>query len=68
MSTIAETVPVSKLTLWLARVLSAVLALCLRTSNPLLIEMMFGFYLDLLLSGGPWLRDRNLRALIPVRR
>ena len=32
------------------------------------IEMMFGFYLDLLLSGGPWLRDRNLRALIPVRR
>ena len=40
----------------------------LRIGSPLFSHILFGFYLGLMLWGGLWLRDRNLRALIPLRR
>jgi hypothetical protein len=40
----------------------------LRIGSPLFTHVLFGFYLGLMVWGGLWLRDRNLRTLIPFRR
>ena len=40
----------------------------LRIGSPLFSHTLFGFYLGLMVWGGLWLRDRNLRALMPWRR
>jgi len=37
-----------------------------RLGDPLLTHDLFGVYLGVLVWGGLWLRDRRIRALIPV--
>jgi hypothetical protein len=39
----------------------------LRIGSPLFSHILFGFYLGLMVWGGLYLRDRQLRALIPFR-
>jgi hypothetical protein len=39
-----------------------------RIDSPLFSHILFGVYIGLMLWGGLWLRDRSLRALIPLRR
>jgi hypothetical protein len=39
-----------------------------RIGSPLFSHVLFGFYLGLMVWGGLWLRDRNLRALMPFSR
>ena len=48
--------------------LGGAMASHLRIGSPLFTHILFGFYLGLMLWGGLWLRDRNLRALLPFRR
>ncbi len=48
--------------------LGGAIASHLRIGSPLFTHVLFGFYLGLMLWGGLWLRDRNLRALLPFRR
>jgi DoxX-like protein len=48
--------------------LGGAMASHLRIGSPLFSHTLFGFYLGLILWGGLWLRDRSLRALIPLRR
>ena len=47
--------------------LGGAMASHLRVGSPLFSHTLFGFYLGLMVWGGLWLRDRNLRALIPFR-
>ena len=39
-----------------------------RIGSPLFSHTLFGVYLGVMVWGGLWLRDRNLRTLIPFRR
>jgi hypothetical protein len=39
-----------------------------RIGSPLFTHTLFGLYLGLMVWGGLWLRDRNLRTLIPFQR
>jgi DoxX-like family len=48
--------------------LGGAMASHLRIGSPLFSHILFGFYLGLMLWGGLWLRDKNLRASIPFRR
>jgi hypothetical protein len=48
--------------------LGGAMASHLRIGSPLFTHLLFGLYLGLMLWGGLWLRDRNLRMLIPFRR
>jgi hypothetical protein len=48
--------------------LGGAMASHVRIGSPLFSHVLFGFYLGLMLWGGLWLRDRNLRALMPFRR
>jgi hypothetical protein len=48
--------------------LGGAMASHLRIGSPLFSHTLFGFYLGLMVWGGLWLRDRSLRALIPLRR
>ena len=48
--------------------LGGAIASHVRIGSPLLSHMLFGLYLGLMLWGGLWLRDRNLRSLIPFSR
>jgi hypothetical protein len=48
--------------------LGGAMASHLRIGSPLFTHTLFGFYLGLMVWGGLWLRDGNLRALIPFRR
>jgi DoxX-like family len=48
--------------------LGGAMASHLRIGSPLFSHILFGFYLGLMVWGGLWLRDRNLRALLPPRR
>src|ERR1700674_2688082 len=48
--------------------LGGAMASHLRIGSPLFSHILFGFYLGLMVWGGLWLRDRNLRALMPLRR
>jgi|SRR5882757_6188167 len=48
--------------------LGGAMASHVRIGSPLFSHLLFGFYLGLMLWGGLWLRDRSLRALIPLRR
>jgi hypothetical protein len=45
--------------------LGGAMASHVRIGSPLFTHILFGFYLGVLLWGGPWLRDRRLRALLP---
>jgi hypothetical protein len=47
--------------------LGGAMASHLRIGSPLFTHTLFGFYLGLMLWGGLWLRDRNLRTLMPWR-
>jgi hypothetical protein len=48
--------------------LGGAIASHVRIDSPLFTHTLFGLYLGLMLWGGLWLRDRNLRALIPFHR
>jgi hypothetical protein len=48
--------------------LGGAMASHVRIGSPLVTHMLFGFYLGLMLWGGLWLRDKNLRSLIPFHR
>jgi hypothetical protein len=48
--------------------LGGAMASHMRIGSPLFSHTLFGFYLGLMVWGGLWLRDRNLRALMPFRR
>jgi DoxX-like family len=48
--------------------LGGAMASHLRIGSPLFTHILFGFYLGLMVWGGLWLRDSNLRALLPFRR
>jgi len=48
--------------------LGGAIASHVRIDSPLFTHTLFGLYLGLMLWGGLWLRDRNLRRLIPFRR
>ena len=48
--------------------LGGAMASHLRIGSPLLTHVLFGFYLGLMVWGGLWLRDPDLRRLLPFRR
>ena len=48
--------------------LGGAMASHVQIGGPLFTHVLFGLYLGLMLWGGLWLRDRNLRTLIPFRR
>jgi DoxX-like family len=48
--------------------LGGAMASHLRIGSPLFTHTLFGLYLGLMVWGGLWLRDRNLRTLIPFHR
>ena len=48
--------------------LGGAMASHVRIGSPLFTHTLFGLYLGLMVWGGLWLRDRNLRTLIPLRR
>ncbi|ANV99461.1 DoxX family protein [Bradyrhizobium icense] len=48
--------------------LGGAMASHVRIGSPLFTHTLFGLYLGLMLWGGLWLRDKNLRNLIPFRR
>jgi len=48
--------------------LGGAMASHVRIDSPLFSHTLFGFYLGLMVWGGLWLRDKNLRGLIPWRR
>ena len=48
--------------------LGGAIASHVRIGSPLFSHVLFGFYLGVMLWGGLWLRDRNLRALFPFHR
>ncbi len=48
--------------------LGGAMASHVRIGSPLFTHTLFGFYLGLMVWGGLWLRDRSLRALMPLRR
>ncbi|WP_257166540.1 DoxX family protein [Bradyrhizobium sp. SRS-191] len=47
--------------------LGGAIASHVRTGSPLFSHVLFGLYLGLMVWGGLWLRDRRLRALLPLR-
>ena len=48
--------------------LGGAVATHVRLDNPLLTHTLFPVYVGILVWGGLWLRERRLRALLPVRR
>jgi DoxX-like family len=46
--------------------LGGAMASHVRIGSPLFSHILFGFYLGLMVWGGFWLRDRKLRALLPL--
>ena len=51
----------------LTGLLGGAMATHLRVDSPLFTHLLFGLYLGLLAWGGLWLRDKSLRALLPIR-
>ena len=47
--------------------LGGAIAAHVRIGSPLFSHVLFGLYLGLMVWGGLWLRDRRLRALLPLR-
>ena len=47
--------------------LGGAIATHLRVASPLFSHTLFGLYLGVAVWGGLWLRDRRLRALLPLR-
>ena len=48
--------------------LGGAIASHVRIGSPLFSHTLFGIYLGLMVWGGLWLRDRNLRSLLPFHR
>jgi hypothetical protein len=60
MPTLIDTAPRSNSALWLGRIVNGLTILF-----PLFSHILLGFYLGLMLWGGPWLHNRGFRTLIP---
>jgi hypothetical protein len=52
----------------LTGLLGGAIATHLRVGSPVFSHLLFGAYLGLMVWGGLWLRDPQLRALLPLRR
>jgi hypothetical protein len=52
----------------LTGLLGGAMATHLRVGSPVFSHLLFGAYLGLMVWGGLWLRDAQLRALLPLRR
>ena len=48
--------------------LGGAMASHVRIGSPLFTHTLFGLYLGLMVWGGLWLRDKDLRSLLPFRR
>ena len=48
--------------------LGGAMATHVRVGSPLFTHSLFGLYLGLMVWGGLWLRDKDLRSLLPFRR
>lgn len=48
--------------------LGGAIASHVRIGSPLFSHVLFGLYLSVMLWGGLWLRDKNLRSQMPLRR
>jgi hypothetical protein len=48
--------------------LGGAMASHVRIGSPLFTHTLFGLYLGLMVWGGLWLRDKDVRSLIPFRR
>jgi hypothetical protein len=48
--------------------LAGAMASHLRIADPLFTQILFGFYLGVMLWAGLWLRDRNLRSMLSFPR
>ena len=48
--------------------LGGAMASHIRIGSPVVSHILFGFFLGLVVWGGLWLRDRSLRAVMPLRR
>jgi hypothetical protein len=53
-------------TILLTGYLGGAMASHLRIGSPLFSHILFGFHLGVMVWGGLWLRDRKLRALLPL--
>ena len=60
MPPLIDTAPGSNSALWLGRILNGLAILF-----PQFSQILFGFYLGLMMWGAPWLHNRGLRILIP---
>ncbi len=60
MPTLIDAAPGSNSALWLGRILNGLAILF-----PQFSHILFGFYLGLMVWGGPWLHSRGFRTLIP---
>ncbi len=60
MPTLIVTTPGSYSALWFGRILNGLFVLF-----PQFSQILFGFYLGLMMWGGPWLHHRSFRSLIP---
>lgn len=60
MPTLLDSAPNSRSALWLGRILNGLAIL-----SPQFGQILFGFYLGLMMWGGPWLHGRSFRSLIP---
>lgn len=52
----------------LTGLLGGAMATHLRVGSPVFSHLLFGLYVGVLAWAGLWLRDRTLRALVPIRR
>jgi hypothetical protein len=52
----------------LTGLLGGAMATHLRVGSPVFSHLLFGAYLGLMVWGGLWLRDAQLRALLPLQR
>jgi DoxX-like family len=52
----------------LMAILGGGIASHLRVGDPLFTHLLFGVYLGLVVWGGLWLRDPQLRAIFPIKR
>ena len=53
---------------WMTALLGGAIATHLHVDSPLFSHTLFGVYLGLVMWAGLWLRDADLRALLPLRR
>lgn len=54
--------------IWMTAILGGAIATHMNAGSPLPSHTFFGIYLGLIMWAGLWLRDADLRAVLPIRR